>query len=120
MNLYDLTSFNFFVPIGKAGLSSMNRRRFLSFFYRFPFLFMSLSTLVAQEIKTPQQLFIEDKMECYSIATEIDGQEYQKSLKCISQDSICYIIQGFAMSCIPRSGRYPSDLPNLTPKPTQP
>ncbi|TGM55938.1 hypothetical protein EHQ91_13700 [Leptospira biflexa] len=98
----------------------MNRTRFQSLFYLLPFLLLSLSTIVAQESKTPQELFKEDKMECYSIATEIDGQEYQQSLKCISQDSICYIIQGFAMSCIPRSGRYPSELPNLTPKPTQP
>lgn len=98
----------------------MNRIRFQSFFYLLPLLLLSLSTLWSQETKSPQQLFMEDKMECYSIATEIDGQEYQKSLKCISQDSICYIIQGFAMSCIPRSGRYPSELPNLTPKPTQP
>ncbi|MCG6140198.1 hypothetical protein EHR01_13805 [Leptospira mtsangambouensis] len=98
----------------------MNRNRFLSFFYLLSFLLLSLSTLVAQEEKTAQELFVEDKMECYSIAMEIDGQEYQKSLKCISKDSLCYIIQGFAMSCIPRTGRYPAELPNLIPKPTQP
>ncbi|MCW7468962.1 hypothetical protein [Leptospira kanakyensis] len=97
----------------------MNRNRFPSFFYPLTFLLLSLTALMAQE-KTPQELFVEDKLECYSLATEIDGQEYQKSLKCISKDSICYIIQGFAMSCIPRTGRYPAELPNLTPKPTQP
>lgn len=98
----------------------MNRNRFLSFFYLLPLLLLSLTALMAQEEKTAQERFVEDKMECYSIATEIDGQEYQKSLKCISQDSICYIIQGFAMSCIPRTGRYPAELPNLIPKPAQP
>ncbi|TGL39143.1 hypothetical protein [Leptospira perdikensis] len=98
----------------------MNRNRFLSFFYLLTFLLLSLTTLMAQEEKTPQELFVEDKLECYSIATDIDGQEHQKSLKCISKDSICYIIQGFAMSCIPRTGRYPAELPNLNPKPTQP
>ncbi|TGL86766.1 hypothetical protein EHQ68_15865 [Leptospira congkakensis] len=97
----------------------MNRNRFLSFFYLLTFLLLSLTALMAQE-KTPQELFVEDKLECYSIATDIDGQEYQKSLKCISKDSICYIIQGFAMSCIPRTGRYPLEMPNLIPKPTQP
>lgn len=98
----------------------MNRNRFLSLFYLLPLLLLSLTAVVAQEEKTAQERFVEDKMECYSIATEIDGQEFQKSLKCISQDSICYIIQGFAMSCIPRSGRYSAELPNLIPKPTQP
>ncbi|PJZ47054.1 hypothetical protein [Leptospira brenneri] len=98
----------------------MNRNRFPLFFYLIPFLLLSLTTLMAQEDKTAQEQFVEDKMECHSIAMEIDGLEYQKTIKCISKDSICYIIQGFAMSCIPRSGKYSSELPNLAPKPSQP
>lgn len=81
---------------------------------------MSLTSVFAQESKSPTQIFTEDKMECYSIPTEIDGLEYSKAIKCISKDSICYIIQGFAMSCVPRNGNYPPELPNLTPKTTLP
>ncbi|MDF3820711.1 hypothetical protein P3G55_12410 [Leptospira sp. 96542] len=98
----------------------MDRHRFPFFFFILPSIFLSLFSLLAQENKTPTEVFLEDKLACYSIPTEIDGLEYQKSLKCISKDSICYLIQGFAMSCIPRNGRYSQDLPDLTPKPQSP
>ncbi|MCU0823115.1 MAG: hypothetical protein MUF77_00550 [Leptospira sp.] len=95
----------------------MNRFRFLFFFSFFTINILSHHSVFAQENKSPKELFVEDKLECFSIPTEIDGLEYNKSIKCISKDSICYIIQGFAMSCIPRSGNYPAELPNLNPKP---
>jgi hypothetical protein len=96
----------------------MNSLRFLTFFY---FLTLSLTfSLFAQENLTPKEIVSQDKMECYSIATEIDNLEYQKSVKCITKDAVCYIIQGFAMSCIPRNSSYPPEIPNLSPKPTNP
>lgn len=96
----------------------MNSLRFLTFFY---FLTLSLTfSLFAQENLTPKEIVSQDKMECYSITTEIDNLEYQKSVKCITKDAVCYIIQGFAMSCIPRNSSYPPEIPNLSPKPTNP
>ncbi|MDZ4725002.1 MAG: hypothetical protein SH817_02510 [Leptospira sp.] len=96
----------------------MNSFRFLIFFSLTSLtLFFSLN---AQENPSPKELISQDKMECYSIPTEIDNLDYQKSVKCITKDAICYIIQGFAMSCIPRSGKYPAEIPDLTPKPVYP
>jgi hypothetical protein len=85
-----------------------------------PMCIASLISLSAQENPTPKELISQDKIQCFSIPTEIDALDYQKSVKCITKDAICYIIQGFAMSCIPRSGKYPQELPDMTPKPVYP
>jgi len=97
--------------------------KWLRFTYvSFLFLLIFTCSLFAQNLENPsaKDIVSQDKMECYSIPTEIDSQEYQKSVKCISKDAICFIIQGFAMSCIPRPGRYPLEIPDLTPKPVAP
>ena len=98
----------------------MKSIRFLIFFsFLLSILPISLLSQVTEN-PTPKEVISQDKMQCYSIPTEIDNLEYQKSVKCITKDAICYIIQGFAMSCIPRSGKYPLEIPDLTPRPTYP
>ncbi|TGL60344.1 hypothetical protein EHQ58_07565 [Leptospira ognonensis] len=96
----------------------MKSFRFLIFF---SFLLNSVF-LFAQAPENPsaKDIISQDKMQCYSIPTEIDSLEYQKSVKCVTKDAICFIIQGFAMSCIPRSGKYPLEIPDMTPKPSYP
>ncbi|GBF51483.1 hypothetical protein LPTSP4_30210 [Leptospira ryugenii] len=94
----------------------MKPLQFLSFFILF--LSLCVTSVFAQDTINSKELISDDKMECYSIPTEIDRLEYQKSLKCVSKDAICFIVEGFAMSCIPRNGRYPEQIPNLNPKPT--
>ncbi|TGN17095.1 hypothetical protein EHS15_18115 [Leptospira idonii] len=95
----------------------MNPFRFPIFFYLILVSFVLSGTVFAQETPTPQETFIQDKMECHSIPTEIDGLEFEKSLKCITKDSICYVIRGVGLSCVPRNGKYSESLPNLNPSP---
>lgn len=80
------------------------------------FLFFQMYQLQAQETVDPKKIIAQDKMVCSYIPTEIEGLEYQKSIKCLSKDSICYIIEGFSMSCIPRPPlAYPNEIPKLNP-----
>jgi len=44
----------------------------------------------------------QDRFQCTKIPTQVDGVEYDKSLKCETKDAICYVIEGFAMSCVPK------------------
>jgi hypothetical protein len=43
-----------------------------------------------------------DRFSCTKIPTIVDGLEYDKTLKCETKDAICYIMEGFAMSCVPK------------------
>ncbi|WCL49331.1 hypothetical protein [Leptospira sp. GIMC2001] len=43
-----------------------------------------------------------DRFVCIKIATTVDGQEYDKTLKCETNDAICYVMEGFSFSCIPK------------------
>lgn len=43
-----------------------------------------------------------DRFQCIKIPTMVDGLEYDKTLKCETKDAICYIMEGFAMSCVPK------------------
>lgn len=44
----------------------------------------------------------QDRFQCTKIPTQVDGIDYDKTLKCETRDAICYIIEGFAMSCVPK------------------
>lgn len=91
-----------------------NYSPFLVFSILFSF-FVSVSPIKTQETAPdPKKWISQDKMVCYYIPTEIEGLEYQKSIKCLSKDSICYIIEGFSMSCIPRPQGYPPEIPKIT------
>ncbi|WP_411824395.1 hypothetical protein [Leptospira sp. 'Mane'] len=98
----------------------MNPNRFLIFLCLLVAGFSLSESLNAQETPTPKELIVRDKMECYSIPTEIDGIEFEKSLKCVTKDSICYVLRGVGMSCVPRNGLYPPEVPNLNPIKTYP
>jgi hypothetical protein len=67
------------------------------------------SKLNAQESQpnAPDQGAISDKFVCSSIPTIVNGQEYDKTLKCETKDAICYVMEGFAMSCIPKINTSP-------------
>jgi len=78
------------------------------------FLTICSFSLIAQESDL-KRIIAQDKMVCVSIPTEIDGVEVQKSLKCLSKDAVCLIVEGFAMSCFSRPPGYPSEIPKINP-----
>ncbi|WP_242935269.1 hypothetical protein [Leptospira kobayashii] len=115
-----LTSICFKIHYEEEGSMYMNPNRFPIFFCLLAVSFSLSKNVNAQTPVTPQEPINQDKMECYSIPTEIDGLEFEKSLKCITKDSICYVLRGVGISCVPRNGKYPPELPNLTPTKTYP
>lgn len=68
----------------------------------------------AQEAQSnlPEKDVIPDRFVCVSIPTIVNGQEYDKTLKCETKDAICYVMEGFAMSCIPKLNN--STIPNTS------
>jgi hypothetical protein len=43
-----------------------------------------------------------DSFICTKIKTFVDGVEYDQTMKCETRDAICYVMEGFAMSCVPK------------------
>jgi tetrahydromethanopterin S-methyltransferase subunit H len=68
------------------------------------------SKLNAQDTQSnnPEQVGLPDRFVCVSIPTIVNGQEYDKTLKCETKDAICYVMEGFAMSCIPKINTLPT------------
>lgn len=43
-----------------------------------------------------------EKMVCDKIDLVIQGTTYNDALRCEAKDAICYMIEGFSMSCFPK------------------
>ncbi|TGK07537.1 hypothetical protein EHO59_05390 [Leptospira semungkisensis] len=43
-----------------------------------------------------------EKMACERIELDIKNVTYNDALRCETKDAICYMIEGFSMSCIPK------------------
>lgn len=59
----------------------------------------SISSQEASQ-ENPNPNLSQDKFYCVSIPTVVNGQEYDKTLRCETNDAICYVMEGFAMSCV--------------------
>jgi hypothetical protein len=77
-----------------------NNFKLLSLFFISIF---SLNTSIYSQDSSQQTTnpnLAQDKFYCVSIPTVVNGQEYDKTLKCETNDAICYVMEGFAMSCV--------------------
>ncbi len=59
------------------------------------------SFLFGQE--TTQTSSAKEKMVCEKIDLQIQTSTYNDALRCETKDAICYMIEGFSMSCIPKT-----------------
>ncbi|EQA46232.1 hypothetical protein LEP1GSC050_2913 [Leptospira broomii serovar Hurstbridge str. 5399] len=67
------------------------------------YLYGSYFGILAQETSNPTPATPpRDKMVCTRIDLEIIGTSYNEGLRCETKDAICYMIEGFAMSCFPK------------------
>jgi hypothetical protein len=72
----------------------------LAIFLCWTTLLISFSNVIADEkANSPDP---NDRFICTKISTFVDGLEYDKTLKCETKDAICYIMEGFSMSCVPK------------------
>ncbi|MCC5813418.1 MAG: hypothetical protein JJT78_01560 [Leptospira sp.] len=65
-------------------------------------IFLTSGSLKAQSSPQFPSPDPQDRFQCTKIPTQVDGIDYDKTLKCETRDAICYIIEGFAMSCVPK------------------
>ncbi|EPG74176.1 hypothetical protein LEP1GSC058_2935 [Leptospira fainei serovar Hurstbridge str. BUT 6] len=68
------------------------------------YLYGSYFGILAQDTSNPTLPVAapRDKMVCKQIDLEITGTSYNDGLRCETKDAICYMIEGFAMSCFPK------------------
>ena len=72
-------------------------------FLIFTLIFMNFAILAQDNSQSsPIPNLGSDTFICTSIPTVVNGQEYDKTLKCETKDAICYVMEGFAMSCVPK------------------
>lgn len=53
----------------------------------------------AQEKDSVPVAGAKEKMVCQKIELIINGQVYDDGHKCVSQDAICYLVEGLSLSC---------------------
>ncbi|PJZ78507.1 hypothetical protein [Leptospira neocaledonica] len=56
--------------------------------------------LLGQDTST--QTSTKEKMVCERMDLEIQSTTYNDALRCETKDAICYMIEGFSMSCFPK------------------
>ncbi|TGL63438.1 hypothetical protein [Leptospira sarikeiensis] len=64
------------------------------------FLFTASGILFAQD--TTNSTSTREKMVCERMDLQIQGTTYNDALRCETKDAICYMIEGFSMSCLPK------------------
>ncbi|TGK01276.1 hypothetical protein EHQ53_08785 [Leptospira langatensis] len=64
------------------------------------------ASILAQD--NTQNVNAKEKMACERIELDIKNVTYNDALRCETKDAICYMIEGFSMSCIPKD-RNPSN-----------
>ncbi|TGK08549.1 hypothetical protein EHO58_06575 [Leptospira selangorensis] len=57
-------------------------------------------SLLGQDTST--QTSTREKMVCERMDLEIQSTTYNDALRCETKDAICYMIEGFSMSCFPK------------------
>ncbi|TGN03490.1 hypothetical protein [Leptospira dzoumogneensis] len=62
--------------------------------------FLFAGVLFGQDTNT--QTSTREKMVCERMDLEIQSTTYNDALRCETKDAICYMIEGFSMSCFPK------------------
>lgn len=66
----------------------------------FTICFLFVRGLLGQD--TSAQTSTREKMVCERMDLEIQSATYNDALRCETKDAICYMIEGFSMSCFPK------------------
>ncbi|PJZ27510.1 hypothetical protein CH352_17035 [Leptospira hartskeerlii] len=66
----------------------------------FTICFLFAGGLLGQDTST--QTSTREKMVCERMDLEIQSATYNDALRCETKDAICYMIEGFSMSCFPK------------------
>ncbi|MEI1277840.1 hypothetical protein V6Z05_05890 [Leptospira venezuelensis] len=66
----------------------------------FAICFLVAGSLLGQDTST--QTSTREKMVCERMDLEIQSTTYNDALRCETKDAICYMIEGFSMSCFPK------------------
>ncbi|PJZ51174.1 hypothetical protein [Leptospira saintgironsiae] len=66
----------------------------------FAICFLFAGGLLGQD--TSIQTSTREKMVCERMDLEIQSATYNDALRCETKDAICYMIEGFSMSCFPK------------------
>ncbi|TGK40426.1 hypothetical protein [Leptospira andrefontaineae] len=66
----------------------------------FTICFLFAGSLLGQDTST--QTSTKEKMVCERMDLEIQSTTYNDALRCETKDAICYMIEGFSMSCFPK------------------
>ncbi|EMK00532.1 hypothetical protein [Leptospira sp. B5-022] len=62
--------------------------------------FLFAQGLLGQDTNT--QTSTKEKMVCERMDLEIQSTTYNDALRCETKDAVCYMIEGFSMSCFPK------------------
>ncbi|PJZ69858.1 hypothetical protein CH373_10745 [Leptospira perolatii] len=61
--------------------------------------------LFGQQSPTPITSAPKEKMICEKMDLQIDGSIYNDAFYCETKDAVCYMIEGFSMSCVRKEHR---------------